>query len=181
MAEQNLERMYAQINEMMGAINSANAAMDMPVSDLHNKCKTFMKEQYFEPLLKSSAVKAKLATDFQRCISSGRLDPQGIAQTVTGIAVIGAALGTVTIGAAGIDTARNAIAKQKAKSHLLECYRELVVKQNELIIRQMKINKEIEAVKNQNQLELETLRNKRKEIDATLYKITEMVKKYDLK
>lgn len=174
MADKSLSEMQTQINEMMVAIDLANETMDKPASDLHGKFISLVKENVFEPIAKNSAVQAKLAMELQRCWNSGRID-----QAITGALIIGAGLAVVTAGSAGIDAAKNALAKQKAKDMLLGCYKELAVKQNELILKQMDINRELDAEMNRSQLELEALRSKRREIDASLYQITMLLEKYN--
>lgn len=174
MADKSLNEIQLQINEMLEAIALANKTMDKPVSDLHGKFVVLMKENIFRPIAQNSSIKAKLATELQRCLSTGRIE-----QTVTGFLVIGTGLAAVTVASAGIDATRNALAKQKARDMLLGCYKELAVKQNELILKQMNINRELEAKINSSQAELDALRSKRREIDESLYKISMLLAKYN--
>lgn len=135
-----MDALQSEINRVVGLINEGSELLEQPVSSLRAD---------FEKDI--SKCIPRLAAEFSKITSKGRIEE---------IVIGGAIIGACWVGAGAIDLVRNAAAKSKARKVLVGYYQELAVKQGLLIEQQREITNELLDTKNLHEAKERELRKR---------------------
>ena len=161
MGNVNIKQLEKESAELFALIDSANRSLQLPASSA---------KESFEAGLQQFVSKAgpKLAVQFQKAISSGRIE-----SAILGGVIVGTAYG----GAVAYDAARNALAHNKAKNALLGYYQELTVKQNLIISELYENTKKYAELAAIHSAEASRLKKRCDELESLAQKIIQFQKK----